>query len=756
MHPSLPDTFRALLEKMAVKNPAERLATPAQVLGALNECLEENFSLRGKTAPVDILAGCDSIFHAEIYQDLVQSLCERKPQLLCLSAAGKMGKSFLIKKAKEALQLRGIHPWLIEDEAALEKYLADPRGEEPLFIDLNQAYSKDWVTLLDRLENTRLPVLLSVPFAPSDDLNPNRWIEIPPLSVGEIQRFLLSEIFDFPAENWAIAMTSLSRGYPLEVEKVLHAMHEAGWMQWTDRGWRWVYPDEPNFSELLPAFEERWNKRLARVQEILHFSKIPIGGETLEGILGLDPGSLKGRLEEWEKSGLIQGKKVKQEKWYAAPSAGEFVEPPAPLGAEAWMEKKLEDLYREGAFVPGARMALTFLSAPQNQNPPPSLLIKAARHFVAAGLPGRALEILPPPQPKEPNLAGLNWEVRARALSNLGKIQEALSALSKAEEYYSAAGAEAGLSRLFNLRGPILERQQNFSGAEEAYHRAVELGRNAGEDYVVGLALMNLGALCYDRGKFDQAQSHYQEAFVLEKKAQQPLLSRLLRENQLNLLYHTGKTTQAREAAFDLLHTSLRQQDRGEQAVALNYLALLAGQENQTERKLQFLNQALEILDPKVHLQATYQTLSNRALVFLSQKKFAAAQLDAEEGLALGQRLSQPVWTALAHLALGRVYRDRPRPDFSEATFHLSSAHQLIYQNRIAQILWEVEFDRGLLAKRKGEKMRAKNYFLSAQKFLTSFLKSLPESLQRDFMRGRQRERIELELKELDGEAQDP
>jgi hypothetical protein len=63
-----------------------------------------------------------------------------------------------------------------------------------------------------------------------------------------------------------------------------------------------------------------------------------------------------------------------------------------------------------------------------------------------------------------------------------------------------------------------------------------------------------------------------------------------------------------------------------------------------------------------------------------------------------------------------------------------------------------VEFERGLLAKKKKETERARNYFLSAQKELESLLSELPEATRQGYLRDRKLERISREMEQLKGE----
>ncbi len=194
------------------------------------------------------------------------------------------------------------------------------------------------------------------------------------------------------------------------------------------------------------------------------------------------------------------------------------------------------------------------------------------------------------------------------------------------------------------------------------------------------------------------------------------------------------------------MHLSLTHRYSEQQAAALNYLALLAGQKNLRESQLDYLRQALGILNPRRSPQVYYQTLMNRGFLSLDLGRFAAAQLDAEETLAWAERRSNPPFLAWANLLLGILHRDRPKADFEAASRYLNEAHRRIYNQQIRPLLWEVEFQRGLLAKRRQDPSRAKHYFLASQRYLDSLLLTMPEVMRRHFLRDRKQEKLLAEL----------
>src|SRR5262249_9119053 len=155
---------------------------------------------------------------------------------------------------------------------------------------------------------------------------------------------------------------------------------------------------------------------------------------------------------------------------------------------------------------------------------------------------------------------------------------------------YSAAGDALGLSRVYNLKASLSKKRGDFSAAETAYRHAIVEAERGKDPYPQGMAQMNLAILYYERGNFALAQENYQKSFALEKIAGQPLLSTKLRDNWVNLLFYTGRSAEAETACYELLKLSLKYGYVPQQAAALSYLALLAGQKNNLELQWHYFN----------------------------------------------------------------------------------------------------------------------------------------------------------------------
>src|SRR5262249_17797337 len=194
------------------------------------------------------------------------------------------------------------------------------------------------------------------------------------------------------------------------------------------------------------------------------------------------------------------------------------------------------------------------------------------------------------------------------------------------------------------------------------------------------LAQMHLALLFQEQGNYLEALQEFDTARDSDKKAHHPLLSARLKQNRLNLLFSMGRTPEAEKISYELLQLSLKHHFGELQAVALNFLALIAGQKNHKDLQLHFLNRALSLLKSGDLWIPYTQTLLNRAHFFWEQNRYTPAELDGEYALTLARRQKHPWLIAWSQLLLGKILRDRPRPDFSKAEEFFARAEQGIWK----------------------------------------------------------------------------
>jgi|GEM_PF-2191754 len=752
MNPALPDDFAQVLLSMVAREPANRAPSPQEVLNRINKSLGESFSLRDVSAPIRILEESDHFFRSGLLDSLTEAYATSSPRTL-LSGASGIGKSRLVQRLKQMLQLKGRRAFWFGDLASLKEFLKTVRdtGGAPLFIDLPELSDEDWDDLIASLERKGHSVLVTTRRSEPKG-GSFQWQALDPLKDDEVLGFLKKEMQGFPADLLGVSLLSEVQGSPSRLEALLQSFREERMMQWSEEGWRWTAAAPTEFADLaslLNRRQERWEERLHRIREVLKFSRVGLNAATLEGILNLERGALDEKLEEWSRGGKISAKKSESGILYYAKAEETAFGLKALAEDWGWIEAELKRLYDEGAFETGVEWARLVEAKASQESMPEETSLILARLYAAAGHAAKALETLPSAEPTDPKRRGLFHEVRGRARFALGETQGMEEDLKNAEDFYRTAGELSGLSRALNLQGIVAKKSRDFEKAFDRYQAASEAAAQGKDAYLQGLALMNLGIIHNEQGQIEKAMTAYSQAFLLAKEADHPLLHCLLRHNWVNLLYHMGRAAEAEAACYEWLALAIQHRYLELHAAALNYLALLASLKNHREIQLVYLNQAVALLNPEKNTQHLFQTLMNRGYLNLDMKRPTAAQLDGEAALNLAEKRSLKDLSALARILLGKILRERPRPDFGQSEVFFESALETAHETRNRHLIWSTLYELGLTAKKKKETERARERLLLAKKELQDFLDVMPETMKLSYLRDRKMESILEELETL-------
>lgn len=752
LNPALPEAFSDLLFKMVARDARERFASIPELLAAINAVLDENFSLRGAAAPAAVLEESDHFFRRPLLDRLAAELQASEARRLAIVGGPGMGKSRLLRRLKELLQLAGRHPLYFSDAEALNSAAAAAvplsAGQAVLVDGAGAGLSLSPPTAV-WLDAAAGPVLLAAesPEALPSDFQAET---LQPLTEAELAEFLQGEIQDLPLPAASRALCAQSAGRADRLEELLQALREEGLLQWGDAGWRWSDPEAAVPEDLLERQARRWEERRSQLLEILRLSPLGLGVDTLAGLLGVSPSVLQPRLQAWTEAGHLRRREEAGERTYGIPLTQEA----SAAGADRdWprLRSELERHYARGEFALGAQIASLLERAnPDREAIPPLVRILAARHYAAAGRNEAALALLPAQAPSaSAEEAGLYWEVRARAQLSLGKLEDAELALTAAQEAYQKIPEPSGLSRVHNLRGLAENRLGRREAAVACFERAIEAAQSAKDPYAQGLAEMNLGNAHHDAGRLEDARAQYERALRSAEAADHPLLRLKLLRNRVNLLYTMGRAADAEAGAYELLRRALRADLPDEQAAALNFLSLFAGQRGDWEAQRRHLDRAIALLEARGASPLLPQLYFNRAYLHWDAKKFPAAQLDAEAALALAERLANPFLEAWSRLMLGKVLRDRAKPDLAAARVQLEAARNRMEAYQLRHLLWEADFDLGLLEKRAGDPAAAAARFARAKASLEALLPQLPEGQRQSYLRDRKLEKILEAMEDL-------
>jgi len=735
---ALPRAFADWLHRMVARDPAARFSSAREVLDALNRALGENFTLRSAQVPVRVLEESDHLFHSGIFEAL-KSRVDGGAKLELVGPAGA-GKSQLLERLKIWLQLRGNRPLQFRDAPAWRDYFKD-------FPDLKERpVLADWDQSPPAIDLARIAGAAVWSNLASSGANAEV-VEIPELDAGELKKYFAAEIPDAPE---ALPQWILETGgpiYPGSFGQLLQAMREEGLIAWSSAGWSWHGDANLDAAALTQRHAERARKMKQDVRSFLEGSGLVLPASALEGLLGFEAGALSEALFHWGREAWLRSEMHQGVPHYAAKRelAGESIA--AGESSPDAIAEQLDLLYQQGKFGAGIRWFEALLR--KNPEQAPRIRLVAGRHLVADGQAARSLDALHELRFESDDDQALLCETRARALNLLGRNAEAAANLEIADKKYLASGNRRGSARVDNMNGLVMRALRRLPEAEKILGRAVEHAAAAGDWYCAGLAQANLALVYQEQGKFDAAYAGYQASWKFAERDPHPVLLQSLYQKWINMLHHGGRSAEAEAACYQWMKLAIRNGDRDQQAIALNYLSLIAGKKGQFELKASYLDQAIALLEEKKEPRFKAQLFINRAYLNWSREKYLPAQLDAEAALNIATAWPEDRVLAWIYIILGKIYRDRPQADWEQSALFFEKAHGNILKNQIRESIWEVQYNRALLEKKRGDFRQAKAFLLEAQAAIEDFVEQMPELLRASYLRDRKLETVLGELATL-------
>ncbi len=734
---AIPHSFSNILLKLLQKDPRKRFKNASQVLEAVNLTLTENFSIYSRKEPLHFLESSSFMFREKNLQEMKQKL-QQKAQILLKGAAGS-GKSYLLKKLKQQLQLQGHPVFYFQKGSSLTKYLQQsPSPKIPLLIDLEKTHQNFSIlkTLMEEkhcfiwVENQKLPHCLHFKYG----------MHLGKLDKKEIGSFLYSETQLSPSSTYLGKLIRIANGVPKKMEYYLQALKEQGYLLWTPQGWKGKTSTVPEPAKLIREYELNWKKKLRRAQALIKLSPQGLSLEILAGLLKVAPETLEsrmGKLSSLKKVTLPQ----RDIKYFSFPHFKS--KKTKALQRLSWekIEKEMDCFYTQGAFAEAESWSQSLLLQFKNKNLPIKLKLLISRNQIALGKAKEALQLLPIKSPSEKDLKAMYHEIFGRIYFTQGHLSKSMEHVFEAQKFFEKIKDLLGKSRMLNLEGLIYKSRGQLNLAEEKFKKAISYAQKKQEKYLQGTYWMNLATLFHDQGKYQQALRNYKKALQFALKAKHPRLSCILYHNEANLIHQLGKSKETAQLCFQWYEMALEHHYKDQQAASLNYLGILQGERRNFQKQIEYLDQAVLTLEEQPS-SLLCQSLLNRAHAHFEQKHFFASLLDAQHALKLSSENKDCALGCRSHLMIGKIRREQQNPNLPSSQHHLQEAHRLALAHGLGNILWEISFERGLLAKKQNDFKTSLKYLQNSQKELQKLSKEIPTLFQKSFWRDRKEKRI--------------
>lgn len=226
---------------------------------------------------------------------------------------------------------------------------------------------------------------------------------------------------------------------------------------------------------------------------------------------------------------------------------------------------------------------------------------------------------------------------RATALNRMGRLAEAGQALSEAAQAAAALG-DFGTQALATRHlgyGPLV--QGDFERARDFIGRSLDLYRQAGELAGAADALIGLGIVESNLGRYDIARRHYQEAAdILEELGDEQIRAVAIGDIG-NVDYFTGRLEDARRLYRQATDIQRKYDDRRGMAINLNNNACIALELSDWNDAIEMSRECIAVFGDMGMREGVMHSTHNLAVAALGLGELGQAQahLDTTLDLAL-------------------------------------------------------------------------------------------------------------------------
>jgi putative nucleotidyltransferase with HDIG domain len=253
----------------------------------------------------------------------------------------------------------------------------------------------------------------------------------------------------------------------------------------------------------------------------------------------------------------------------------------------------------------------------------------------------------------------------ARAHERAGAIAEAFSCYRAAAEA-AAGNGEHGIEAEVLRRLAVLHHRRNDrDAAAELAARSHTIAQQIGDRVLAGEAVNVLAGFAFERGEMDEARVRFQEALALG--GTDPGLRGRIEQNLGILANVRGEHAEAAAHYRQSLEGFELSGDRRGCAIAHHNLGMVCADRQLWEDADRHFRHSLEITRAvgEVHLEGL--CLLNHSEVHVARQRYDEARTNAEQALAIFDRLGSRIDKADAYKVLGAVYRETGRFTLAES-----------------------------------------------------------------------------------------
>ncbi|MBI3242525.1 MAG: tetratricopeptide repeat protein [Chloroflexi bacterium] len=228
--------------------------------------------------------------------------------------------------------------------------------------------------------------------------------------------------------------------------------------------------------------------------------------------------------------------------------------------------------------------------------------------------------------------------------------------------------------------------------------------------------LNEIGWIHFQRGKFDEARLHLQEALALVGKTPAHDIVASINNRLGAVAFESGDLTRAADYVRQSLALSEAMGDVAGVARAYNNLGMMSWRLGEWKQALENYSHCLRLLEQIGDADGIAIAHNNRGLLFTDQGNVAAARAELELGLKVAQQIGNMFYVARAHMNLGRLWN--AVGDWDKAAAHLTESEVLFAEIETRDTLADVLLLESEMCVGRGELERARGLISQVQVIL--------------------------------------
>jgi len=290
-----------------------------------------------------------------------------------------------------------------------------------------------------------------------------------------------------------------------------------------------------------------------------------------------------------------------------------------------------------------------------------------------------------------------------------GKAGEALATLDRLREVSPEARVDPRVLRTeAAVRVALNDLDLSRSLATEALARAEERG-----------ATLLAADACYDlywvhlrQGDLEAARLAVERLEELARQGGDPARRALALAARGNLAARQGRTSEAREAYGEAIHSFRELGDRRREAATLNNFAAFLNGVGELEAIPDLLLRSVELKREAGHTPGLVTSLTNLANIYTQAGRIAEAREHLAEALALSREIDDRERAAFCLRGLGNLHRREG--DFPAARASFEEALLLAEGMQDREGIAQAHYGLGALTRQRGEPAAARDHFTAA------------------------------------------